>query len=146
MAGSVHSDRHKDRLCYNQPVRTPRSWELRSGDWARAPHCLLKDTWGGRSLDYNPGSPNLQPQPLSPECSSHSFRKQREIVLKGCVFELMTNLFQATLLFLYQHIFHVNGNYGKPWLSANCKKVFDFFLKNVWFRTYERNEFFFFSE
>lgn len=55
---------------------------------------------------------------------------------------LTTGLSQATFfLFLYQHVFYINGNFGKSCLSAKYKKVFDF-LKMFVPETYERNPFF----
>ena len=74
-------------------------------------------------LAFESGSPSLYPLLLCPTPnhrslgSSHTLQTEKKKFLKGRAFELMTNLSQATLvLFLYQHVFYINGNFGKSHL------------------------------
>lgn len=119
-------------MCYRQFRRMPKTLELRNGSPAHVPSCLPKAKWGGRCwiqihlfLIY---SRVLYCLSLSlPSLGlSHSYCKEREMPQR-----LFLSLWQphpraAFLFCLYQYILYISGNFGKSWVSANCKRVFLF--------------------
>lgn len=98
--------------------------QIKLGEWCL--HLILALESGSHtstSCFIPPRTPPPTPLVVYMHCKQRGKKKS----LKGRVLSLWQLFPQATLfLFLYQHIFYINGNSGKSWLSANCKNVFDF--------------------